>query len=169
MGVSMSKPVVEVKAFIAENKLSEEEVFLSEEHINEITEAFIMCDTDGSNDIDFEEIRTMFKKLKTDLPDAEIKLMMQAVDLDKNGKISFDEFLLMMVKAQDPNGELLDAFNEFDTDRNGFIDVHEIQQAMGRAGHAITKEQAEEMINNADMDNDGQISFFEFKEMLKRK
>mmetsp|Transcript_96254 Transcript_96254/g.144130 ORF Transcript_96254/g.144130 Transcript_96254/m.144130 type:complete len:167 (-) Transcript_96254:12-512(-) len=163
-------PKVNIEEFIAKHKLSEKEkAFLTEELVSECSDAFDMFDADKSGEISYEEVGQMFEKLKTELSPDELRLMIQSVDLDKNGEISFEEFIVMMVKAQDPSSEVLEAFAQFDTDNNGFIDAEELKAAMARSGTEITAEEAKQMIANGDLDNDGRISFFEFKEMLEKK
>lgn len=62
--------------------------------------------------------------------------------------------------------ELGAVFAEFDTDRSGFIDVTELQSALGRAGKPVSKEEAEEILREVDTNADHQISFEEFEQVF---
>ena len=161
---------VNIADFISKHKLvGKEAAYLTEENVSECADAFQLFDKDNSGEISEDEVGAMFTKLKHDLPSDEIRLMIKAVDLDNNGQLSFEEFLLMMAKSQDPDSEVLEAFNTFDADKNGFIEVCELKQAMEKSGATVTEEEAKQMIDKADLDKDGKISFFEFKEMLSAK
>ena len=55
--------------------------------------------------------------------------------------------------------ELLAAFSVFDKDNNGFITHAELKEAMHSSGYMLTDEEVLCMINQADLDGDGQINF----------
>ena len=63
--------------------------------------------------------------------------------------------------------QLLAIFEEFDTSGDGFIDVGELQAALGKAGKEVSLEEAGGILKRVDANNDGQISFDEFKAALK--
>ncbi len=52
-------------------------------------------------------------------------------------------------------------------DNNGFITSCELAQMMEDLGQRLTAEQVQEMIKEADIDNDGKISFEEFRNVMK--
>ena len=53
-------------------------------------------DTDRSGFIDRDEVRMLMKKLAQTLTDEEIGAIMNEVDTDGDGEISFEEFRAMM-------------------------------------------------------------------------
>lgn len=66
-----------------------------------IRQAFNMIDTDRNNMIDKEEIAKMFKKGETIvMTDEDIEELMLNSDIDKNGKIDYEEFLMLMTQQQ---------------------------------------------------------------------
>ena len=82
------------------------------------------------------------------------------VDVDSSGSIDFEEFLKMMsqtVKAQDFAHETRAAFNVFDKDGSGTISADELRQVMKSLGENLTDEEIDEMIREADKDNNGTI------------
>jgi Ca2+-binding EF-hand superfamily protein len=55
------------------------------------------------------------------------------VDTDRDGTVNFQEFVKLMTDkkhAASMEQELRDAFNIFDKDKSGFIDVSELRSAM---------------------------------------
>jgi len=68
--------------------------------------------------------------------EAELQKMISEVDLNKNGKIEFNEFLhLMQKKIQvDGDDELKTEFDAFDKDRSGEISPSELKKVMHGLG-----------------------------------
>ena len=58
------------------------------------------------------------------------------------------------------------AFNHFDEDGSGTIDVDEIVHAMTKIGQKLTRKQAEDFVKAADVDGDGEIDYEEFVNIL---
>ena len=54
--------------------------------------------------------------------------------------------------------ELMDAFNYFDADNNGFITENELYQVMTRFRGGVTREEIDKMVRGCDHDQDGKIN-----------
>lgn len=67
----------------------------AEQHLRQV---FDMFDADGSGCIDRNEMRALMKKLAQDLTDEEVLLIMQEVDTDGDGEISFEEFKMLVIE-----------------------------------------------------------------------
>jgi Ca2+-binding EF-hand superfamily protein len=61
-----------------------------------LRDAFNMFDADRSGFIDRDEVRALMKKLAQTLTEDEISAIMEEVDTDGDGEISFEEFRAMM-------------------------------------------------------------------------
>ena len=64
------------------------------------------------------------------------------------------------------NGYTYTATLTFSQDNNGFITPQELSRVMTNLGHDLDPKEIIEMIVEADMDNDGKISFQEFKRLM---
>ena len=62
---------------------------------------------------------------------------------------------------------IVDAFREFDTSGDGFIDLAELDAALSKAGMPVSSTAAADILKSADANSDGQISLEEFKEVFK--
>jgi len=62
----------------------------------DLRDAFNMFDADRSGFIDRDEVRALMKKLAQTLTEDEIDAIMEEVDTDGDGEISFQEFRAMM-------------------------------------------------------------------------
>merc|ERR1712220_42100 len=65
--------------------------------------------------------------------------------------------------------EIREAFNLFDADNSGAIDVRELKAAMRALGFEVKKEELKKMISDIDNDGNGSIEFQEFLEMMTGK
>ena len=91
--------------------------------------------------------------------------MLNEVDTDGNGSISFDEFLALMARKMrdtDSDEEMVEAFKVFDRDQNGLIQKDELKKVMEILGEQVTNEEIEEMMIIADPDGDNAISYEKF-------
>jgi len=142
---------------------------LTDEQIDEFKEAFNLYDKDGDGTITTSELGTVMRSLGQNPSEAELQDIINEVDVDGNGIIDFTEFLEMMAKKgnhTNSEDELIEAFKVFDKDGNGFITSRELKHVMTNLGEKLTIEEAEEMINEADLDGDGQINYEEFVKMM---
>lgn len=91
------------------------------------------------------------------------------VDVDQNGTIEFDEFLMLMahkIQRVDEQEDLLTAFRVFDKNGDGYISASELKSVMESLGEEMTDEQIHEMIREADTDGNGLIDYSEFMYVL---
>ena len=65
--------------------------------------------------------------------------------------------------------ELKEAFRVFDRDGNGFISGAELRHVMSSIGENRTKEEVEEIIQEADVDGDGLIDYEEFVKLVNSR
>mmetsp|Transcript_9810 Transcript_9810/g.20818 ORF Transcript_9810/g.20818 Transcript_9810/m.20818 type:complete len:153 (-) Transcript_9810:278-736(-) len=147
-----------------------DEIKLTKEQIEEARGAFKMFDKDGSGDISVDELGTVMRNLGQFPSDTELRSMMDETDTDGNGVIDFDEFLAMVQRqmvAQASEPDIgLEAFRVFDKNGDGYISADELRQIMASLGETLTDEEVEMMIDEADVDGDGQISYKEFSKLL---
>merc|ERR1719460_851019 len=71
--------------------------------------------------------------------------------------------------SEDQVEEIREAFNLFDADQSGAIDIRELKAAMRALGFEIKKEELKKMIADIDNDGNGDIDFAEFLEMMTGK
>ncbi|XP_040993059.1 calmodulin-7-like [Juglans microcarpa x Juglans regia] len=70
--------------------------------------------------------------------------------------------------TDDQISELREAFSLFDKDGDGCITAKELGNVMRSLGQNPTEPELQEMINEADTDNNGTINFVEFLELMAR-
>ncbi|KAK7278772.1 hypothetical protein RJT34_23808 [Clitoria ternatea] len=176
-GVAPDKPIdsavlSRLKQFSAMNKLKKIAIrviaeSLSEEEIGGLKEMFKMIDVDNSGQITLEELKNGLERVGSILKDSEINWLMQAADIDNSGTIDYGEFLAAMLHLNKVQKEdhLYAAFSYFDKDGSGYITRDELQQACEQFG--LKDYQLDDMIREADRDNDGYIDYNEFAAMMQ--
>uniref|UniRef100_A0A7N0V1U6 non-specific serine/threonine protein kinase n=1 Tax=Kalanchoe fedtschenkoi TaxID=63787 RepID=A0A7N0V1U6_KALFE len=176
-GVAPDKPLdsavlSRLKQFSAMNKLKKMAFrviaeCLSEEEIAGLKEMFKMIDTDNSGQITLEELRVGLKRFGANLKESEILDLMHAADVDSNGTIDYGEFIAATLHLNkiEKEDHLFAAFSYFDKDGSGYITQDELQQACEEFG--IEDARLEDMIKEADQDNDGRIDYNEFVAMMQ--
>ena len=71
--------------------------------------------------------------------------------------------------TEDKIAELKEAFEIFDKDKDGYITIKELGEIMKNLGQAPTESELQDMINEVDMDGNGNIDFKEFIGLMSRK
>jgi len=159
-----------------DNKSEVDLTTVSDAERAEYSDAFKLFDKDDDGNITVKEIFEVFQSLglKQYTMD-QVTEMMKAVDLDDNGELSLDEFIVLLRKrGKSKKGkpatfddELKAAFRVFDVDGNGTISAEELSTVMNALGEDLTKDDINFMIRAVDINSDGEIDFDEFKKMMQ--
>jgi calcium-binding protein CML len=88
------------------------------------------------------------------------------LDVDGDGGVGFDEFVTLVTNPEDPREAYRQTFDSYDLDGDGFLTAADFVRITEEQGEKLTKEQAEEMIQAADANQDGKVSFEEYYTIL---
>jgi len=128
---------------------------------------FKAMDLNNDGKLSMEEIQLGYDKhFGTPIDDEEVKRMFKEIDADGSGTIEYSEFLMatMNESALLSQEKLKAAFKMFDKDGSGTISKDEIKEALGGLDEKIV----EDIIKEVDSNNDGEISFAEFEQMMSK-
>ena len=145
---------------------------MSEDEIEEIREAFNLFDTDGNGTIDSKELKEAMQSLGFEAKNQTIYQIIADIDKDGTGDIDFEEFLDLMtagISSTDSKEDVQKVFNLFDDDKTGYISLQNLKRVSKDLGETMSDAELLEMIERADADQDGQISFEEFYAIMSRK
>jgi len=144
---------------------------LSELQYAEFKEAFNEFDKDNSGTISTDELLYVMRSIGQNPTEDEVLELVMESDLNGDGTIDFEEFVEMMKKKsteEDHREDLREAFRIFDKDKSGYIDGKEIILVTGTLGQALSDEELEAFMAEADLDGDGKLDYNEFVQMMTK-
>jgi len=155
------------------HQLEDVTVHLPEAKLEEYKEIFSFFDRDGGGTITTVELGQVMRTFGWTPSESDLQEMINEIDQDGNGCISFNEFIYLMNKSVHEDGdieeEIREAFRVFDREGHGFITSHDLSQVLTTLGDKLSEEESEELIKEADIDGDGNVNYEEFVTMLLHK
>ncbi|CAF0719920.1 unnamed protein product [Rotaria sordida] len=145
---------------------------LTSNQIKELRQAFDLFDTDHSGAISLPELKQALSALGVRVNDHEARQMFSAIDIDKNGRIEFEEFVEVVADSyfkKFSRSEILEAFRRFDHNRDGYIEADELKTILSKLGRHYSNEEIRRMIAQVDRDGNGKISIEEFAELVEKQ
>jgi len=137
---------------------------LSDGEIKEMKKTFEAIDENHDGLITAAELKKALGKVGDKSDVEEVERIMKMADINGDGVLSYQELLLTAVdrKLKAKEERLWDTFRRLDLDGDGKVSAKEIEQVLG-------KENAAELIKEADANGDGFISIDEFVKMWGSK
>merc|ERR1712083_979079 len=152
-------------AFIASQLLSKSE----RDGLAKVFKAF---DKDGDGKLSMQEVKDGYlDHYGKIMSDEEVEQMFNAVDTDKSGFIDYSEFVVAAMNESQltTNDKLQAAFKMFDKDGSGIISPDEIKEVLSFGGtNQLSKGTIDAIVKQVDENGDGEISFEEFVDMMKK-
>lgn len=154
------------RALIGEQQQQQQ---LSEEQRHEVKEAFDLFDMDKDGHIDYHELKVAMRALGFDMPKEAVLRIIN--EHSKNGStngrglIGYEDFVRVMTRhilERDPLDEIRHAFALFDDDGTGKISLRNLRRVAKELGENLDEEELQAMIDEFDLDQDGEISEEEF-------
>ena len=148
-------------------KLSKMPGDLTDEQKNEIKEAFSEFEEEG---ITPDELKSAMKTLGFDSNNNEVSKILDKID-NKKGPLKFDDFMDVMVEKEDEKeseGELRKAFKILCEEGMDKITIKSLSKICVDLGEKIGEEELQEMINEADKDQDDEIGEEDFIKIMKK-
>jgi Ca2+-binding EF-hand superfamily protein len=168
-----------ITEFCAEQKLQQATLtflvhnFAPKEELDELKKIFFAFDKNGDGKLSKEEFVTGLTNNNNNLnsllkEDNNIKGLLKNIDQDNNGYIGFEEFLIASINKEKILTEknLKMAFNVFDRDKSGGISQNELKYILGEYNVNVKEHLWQKMIQQIDLNQDGQISYEEFHKMM---
>lgn len=142
--------------------------FLSNEEVEDIKEMFKKIDTDDDGIVSIEELKAGLQSA-SQLAESEVQLLIESVDTNGKGTMDYNEFVAISLhlKRMANDEHLHKAFSYFDKDGDGYIEPHELRDALMEDGDEDCTDVANDIFQEVDTDKDGRISYDEFAAMMK--
>lgn len=173
--VSLGETVkARLKQFSMMNKLKKRALRVIAEHLTVdevagIKEGFQLMDIGNKGKIDVNELRVGLQKLGHQIPESDVQILMDVGDVDKDGFLDYGEFVAISVHLRKMANEehLKKAFEFFDKNQNGYIEIEELREALDDEIETNSEEVINAIMQDVDTDKDGRISYDEFSTMMK--
>ena len=136
---------------------------LTEDEIGHLKTAFKSLDADGDGSIAVDELENALSRVGNAGLDQDMRRLLESVDVDGSNTLDIREFLAATMDRSHYLKEeyMRRAFDFFDTQRRGRITLHDLLDTFG------SMDNAREILGDVDVDNDGEISFEEFRKMMR--
>lgn len=144
------------------------------EKLKEAQEAFEMYDKDGDNMITTAEIIPAMRALGYNSNQVIVERIRE-MDLESPngvGKLSFDDFLDIVVthlRYTFTMNDMIEDFKDIDVDNDGKITKSELKTYFESLKIQFSDDEIEDIVNSADLNNDGIIDYKEFLIMMSPK
>lgn len=132
--------------------------------VKELKKLFRSFDINGDGVLSYDEFSLGYTKMYgKGLSGLELSLLIEQIDKDGSKKIEYEEFLAATIEhskvINDQN--LKAAFNKFDTDGSGKLSIDELSGLVGNDIDLIM-----DLMHKVDKNNDGEIEYEEFKNLM---
>ncbi|ORX50353.1 EF-hand protein [Piromyces finnis] len=141
----------------------------TEEQKLEIKEAFELFDTDKDSALDYHELKVAMRALGFEVKKSEVLKILREHDKNGKGLIDYDDFYKIMVERileRNPMEEMKKAFHLFDEDNTGKISLKNLKKVAKEIGEDLDDEELQAMIDEFDLDQDGEINEQEFYSIM---
>eukprot|EP00602_Paraphysomonas_sp_CaronLab_P000745 CAMPEP_0185028368 /NCGR_PEP_ID=MMETSP1103-20130426/13987_1 /TAXON_ID=36769 /ORGANISM="Paraphysomonas bandaiensis, Strain Caron Lab Isolate" /LENGTH=511 /DNA_ID=CAMNT_0027562757 /DNA_START=365 /DNA_END=1900 /DNA_ORIENTATION=- len=160
---------LEIKSHISDDSLMKQ---VSQDEINEIASIYDMYDSDSSGEIDKEELGLVMNSLGFALSEGELNAMVAALDTDRDGTISRDEFIRWYIRNSDNKNtdmkqKAREMFALFDKDGSNSIKVSELVDGLQGLKHGLSTDDLVALAHELDENGDGEISLHEFEAIIR--
>ena len=140
---------------------------LTDEQKREIKDAFSTFQDDG---ILPEELKTAMQTLGFDANNQEVLKILDKID-SKKGPLKFDDFMDVMIEKtvdKDPEVEMRKAFKVLCEEGTDKITLKSLSKICADLGEKIGEEELQEMINEADKDQDEEVGEEDFVKIMQK-
>ena len=146
---------------------------VNKEDCDYLRQVFIALDDNGDGKLtETELINGLSILLEKSEAEKEVKRLFEIIDVDGNGFIEYEEFLragLDKAKAKILTKDNLEtAFKLYDINNRGKINAKELGNVLGSGEDNVEENVWQEMIDEADIDKDGEINFDDFKGIMEK-
>jgi calmodulin len=133
----------------------------------ELKEIFRIFDKDNDGFITINELRTAMKSLGYETGIEELQKLIKEFDKDENGNLDINEFVELINKKIDEaekEKELIDTFNLFDREGNGFLEKNDLLNIFNFFHQEIEEKLLDDFFGQVE---GGKINCDQFVKLLK--
>ncbi|KAH7516617.1 probable calcium-binding protein CML16 [Ziziphus jujuba] len=146
---------------------------LQSEQLKQLKDIFMRFDMDSDGSLTHLELAALLRSLGIKPKGDQIHVLLANMDANGNGFVEFQELVDAIIPDMNEQvfvnqEQLMEVFRSFDRDGNGYITAAELAGSMSKMGHPLTYRELSDMMQEADTNGDGVISFNEFATILAK-
>lgn len=130
-----------------------------------VLELWRQLDPQGAQELDLKGLKKGFRRIDHPMKNADDMLrdIIEIVDVNRDGKIQFEEFRVFVEAAE---RQLLFLFRSIDHDHDGRLNKDELRAAFQHSGLAVPARRLTGFFDEIDLNHDGYITFDEWRNFL---
>mmetsp|Transcript_43635 Transcript_43635/g.86035 ORF Transcript_43635/g.86035 Transcript_43635/m.86035 type:complete len:160 (+) Transcript_43635:161-640(+) len=144
---------------------------LTEDQKIELRESFDLFDAEKKGSIDLHELKVLIRALGFPVKKNDVLKCVHDFDPANEGVVKYDlcmDIMSELYGERDPEEEILKAFQLFDGDGSGTINVKNMRSIARELGENLSDDELQAMIDEFDADQDGEINKEEFLMIMKQ-
>ena len=145
---------------------------LEEEKIKECHIIFEMFDKDKDGYILTSELGDVMRIVGAAPSEDEIEQIKEEIESNGDNLINFEKFLEIFnnqIQNQDSEEDIIKEFKKLDNNGNGTINEKVLRKLMSNYENALSENEIEQIIEEANVDEDGNIDYIRFTQILLGK
>ena len=130
---------------------------------------FDMFDKDKDGLISINKLGDIMRILGAAPSKIELDNLIYNLESNNNNLISFDNFLILLknkLENQDSEEDIINEFRKLDKNGNGKITESDLRNLMSKYENPLSNEEIEEIIQEANVDSNGEIDYVNFTKIL---
>ena len=144
---------------------------LNDEKIKECKIIFDLIDKDKDTKITSEELGPALRVCGASPSQQELEMAIQSAG-DKSNLITFEKFLDIyekLINNQDSEEDIINELKKLDKNGSGNITVKDLRSLLANYGDVLTKEEVDDVVQEANADKNGNINIEKFAKILLGK
>ena len=135
------------------------------EQLADYKRVFARFDKSGDGSITGSELLPLMEYLGLPINLRQFEAFLKSVDSNNDGKISFDEFLVIMAtKAKTES--LAKVFRAADINKDGYLSKEELRRLLLQNGKSVSEDDMERYMAIGDRNGDGKLNYEEFTVLM---
>ena len=144
---------------------------LTDEKIKECKIIFDLIDKDKDTKITPEELGPALRVCGASPSQQELEMAIQSSG-DKSNLINFEKFIDIyekLINNQDSEEDIINELKKLDKNGSGNITVKDLRSLLANYGDVLTKEEVDDVVQEANADKNGKINIEKFAKILLGK
>ncbi|XP_045135438.1 troponin C-like [Portunus trituberculatus] len=145
---------------------------IDEKTMHALRKAFATVDKTKKGYVEIKDLEGILNTMGTAFDIDDLNETIKRVDVDNDGKISFDKFVIIasnFMQEDDEEtitNELKEAFRLYDKEGKGYITTATLKEILRELDNKLSETDLNDIIEEIDVDGKGKVDFEGFRELM---